>query len=167
MLHSRERKRGDKSIITLKTGPVEAPKSEETTNMTPETAWAEAMKFESRPQSISVLRRTAEDACSVRWGRHLRYHRLPGTHDAGPRPARQLRPASTGTGGSQVWVRVRSGVRGVRRGGDYDHDRPPPIHDKARRQSMRHFGPPHTPDLIPSMERDIQQLCDQESGLGS
>ena len=43
----------------------------------------------------------------------------------------------------------------------------PPIHDKARRQSMRHFGPPHTPDLIPSMERDIQQLCDQESGLGS
>jgi fatty acid omega-hydroxylase len=26
---------------------------------------------------------------------------------------------------------------------------------------MRHFGPPHTPDLIPSMGADIQLLCDQ------
>ena len=26
---------------------------------------------------------------------------------------------------------------------------------------MRHFGPPHTPDLIPSMEADIQQLCNE------
>jgi len=26
---------------------------------------------------------------------------------------------------------------------------------------MRHFGPPHTPDLIPKMEADIQRLCNQ------
>ena len=28
----------------------------------------------------------------------------------------------------------------------------PPEHDLMRRQFMRHFGPPHTPDLIPSLE---------------
>jgi cytochrome P450 len=28
----------------------------------------------------------------------------------------------------------------------------PPDHDRTRRQAMRHFGPPHCPHLIPSME---------------
>jgi cytochrome P450 len=37
----------------------------------------------------------------------------------------------------------------------------PPDHDRARRQAMRHFGPPHTPDLIPSMESDIRKLCNE------
>jgi cytochrome P450 len=37
----------------------------------------------------------------------------------------------------------------------------PPEHDRMRRQAMRHFGPPHTPDLIPQMEVDIQRLCNQ------
>jgi len=37
----------------------------------------------------------------------------------------------------------------------------PPEHDRMRRQAMRHFGPPHTPDLIPSTAPDIQRLCDQ------
>ena len=36
----------------------------------------------------------------------------------------------------------------------------PPKHDKERRQVIRHFGPPHSPDVIPKMESDIQQLCD-------
>ncbi|MGB9302961.1 MAG: cytochrome P450 [Mycobacterium sp.] len=35
----------------------------------------------------------------------------------------------------------------------------PPRHDKARRQVIRHFGPPHSPHLIPNMESDIQRLC--------
>jgi cytochrome P450 len=35
----------------------------------------------------------------------------------------------------------------------------PPDHDKARRQVMRHFAPPHSPDVIPKMESDIRQLC--------
>ena len=30
-----------------------------------------------------------------------------------------------------------------------------------RRQAMRHFGPPHSPDLIPQMEADIQRLCNE------
>jgi cytochrome P450 len=37
----------------------------------------------------------------------------------------------------------------------------PPEHDRQRRQAMRHFGPPHTPDLIPSMGPDIEKLCNQ------
>jgi len=35
----------------------------------------------------------------------------------------------------------------------------PPEHDKMRRQAMRHFGPPHSPDLIPQFETVIQKLC--------
>ena len=31
----------------------------------------------------------------------------------------------------------------------------PPDHDRMRRQAMRHFGPPHSPDLIPSMEAGV------------
>jgi cytochrome P450 len=36
----------------------------------------------------------------------------------------------------------------------------PPEHDKMRRQAMRHFGPPHSPDIIPSFGPDIQMMCD-------
>jgi fatty acid omega-hydroxylase len=34
----------------------------------------------------------------------------------------------------------------------------PPDHDRARRQAMRHFGPPHSPDLIPGMESECQRI---------
>ena len=34
----------------------------------------------------------------------------------------------------------------------------PPDHDRMRRQAMRHFGPPHSPDLIPSMEPEIHRI---------
>ncbi len=37
----------------------------------------------------------------------------------------------------------------------------PPKHDKQRRQVMRHFAPPHSPDVIPNMESDIQTLCNE------
>jgi cytochrome P450 len=36
----------------------------------------------------------------------------------------------------------------------------PAKHDKQRRQVMRHFAPPHSPDVIPNMAADIQELCD-------
>ena len=35
----------------------------------------------------------------------------------------------------------------------------PAVHDRMRRQMMRHFGPPHTPDLIPSMETYVVELA--------
>jgi fatty acid omega-hydroxylase len=34
----------------------------------------------------------------------------------------------------------------------------PPDHDRARRQAMRHFGPPHSPHVIPSMEPECQRI---------
>ena len=37
----------------------------------------------------------------------------------------------------------------------------PPKHDRQRRQVMRHFAPPHSPDVIPDMESDIQTLCNE------
>jgi cytochrome P450 len=44
----------------------------------------------------------------------------------------------------------------------------PPNHDRARRQTMRHFGPPHCPDLIPDMEsycvRVVNDLLDKAKG---
>jgi cytochrome P450 len=37
----------------------------------------------------------------------------------------------------------------------------PPDHDRARRQVTRHFGPPHSPHVIPDMEPYIVRLCDE------
>ena len=34
----------------------------------------------------------------------------------------------------------------------------PPDHDRARRQAMRHFGPPHSPHVIPNMEPECVRL---------
>ncbi len=34
----------------------------------------------------------------------------------------------------------------------------PPDHDRARRQCMRYFGPPHSPNVIPSMEVECQRI---------
>ncbi len=34
----------------------------------------------------------------------------------------------------------------------------PPDHDRARRECMRHFGPPHSPHVIPSMEGECQRI---------
>jgi cytochrome P450 len=44
----------------------------------------------------------------------------------------------------------------------------PPDHDRTRRIAMRHFGPPHSPDLIPSMEayclKIVNDLLDKAKG---
>ena len=37
----------------------------------------------------------------------------------------------------------------------------PPDHDRARRQCMRFFGPPHSPDLIPAQESLCQQIVNE------
>ncbi|HUB56482.1 MAG TPA: cytochrome P450 [Mycobacterium sp.] len=37
----------------------------------------------------------------------------------------------------------------------------PPDHDRARRQCMRFFGPPHAPDVIPSQEPLCQQIVNE------
>jgi cytochrome P450 len=44
----------------------------------------------------------------------------------------------------------------------------PPEHDRARRQCMRFFGPPHSPGLIPSQEPLCQQIVSEllDKGIG-
>ena len=34
----------------------------------------------------------------------------------------------------------------------------PPEHDRVRRSAMRHFGPPHTPDLVSNQEAEIKRI---------
>jgi cytochrome P450 len=34
----------------------------------------------------------------------------------------------------------------------------PPEHDRVRRAAMRHFGPPHSPDLVASQEAEIKRI---------
>jgi len=34
----------------------------------------------------------------------------------------------------------------------------PPDHDRVRRSAMRHFGPPHAPDLVASQEPEIRRI---------
>ncbi|MFF4838934.1 cytochrome P450 [Streptomyces collinus] len=36
----------------------------------------------------------------------------------------------------------------------------PPEHDRLRRMAMRHFGPPHTPDLVTALEPDLATTVD-------
>jgi cytochrome P450 len=37
----------------------------------------------------------------------------------------------------------------------------PPVHDRLRRQAMRHFGPPHAANYIDGLRNDIQAITDE------
>jgi len=129
--------------------------------MNAETAWAEAMKFENRPNPypyFEELRRTpvakvADKTYVVTGYREL----LALAHD--PRISSDISRSPAGFGGDkpepgpgsehlQAYGREASIIVSD-----------PPDHDRARRQVMRHFGPPHSPDLIPSMEPLVVQLA--------
>ena len=131
---------------------------------TAETAWAEAMKFDNRADPypfFDELRKTpvarvAHDTYVVTGYREL----MALAHD--PRissdisrsplraePAAAAEPAA-GADHLRAYGRVQSIIMSD-----------PPDHDRARRQVMRHFGPPHSPDVIPKMEPDIQRLCNE------
>jgi cytochrome P450 len=148
--------------MTPKTAYAEANELEN--RMTPETAWAEAMKFENRPNPypfFDELRKTpvarvANGLYVVTGYREL----LALAHDPrvssdishSPLSAKPAAGAEVPAGADHMKAYGREPSMIVA---------DPPEHDRARRQAMRHFGPPHTPDLIPSMGADIQLLCDQ------
>jgi cytochrome P450 len=131
-------------------------------DMTPETAWAEAMKFENRPNPypfFDELRKTpvahVGDGLYVVTGyREL----LALAHD--PRISSDLRhkkaqaAAKAGSGSDSDTLDAYGHA-----GSMITND--PPQHDKVRRQAMRHFGPPHTTDLIPGTEPSIRKLCNE------
>ena len=129
---------------------------------TAETAWAEAMKFENRPDPFPFfdeLRKTpvvrvADDVYVVTGYRELltlaHDPRISSDISRSPLRANPTPNAAAGTEHLQAYGREQSIIMSD-----------PPDHDRARRQVMRHFGPPHSPDVIPKMEPDIQRLCNE------
>ncbi len=130
--------------------------------MNAETAWAEAMKFENRANPypyFAELRRTpvakvADKTYVVTGYREL----LALTHD--PRISSDISRSPSGFGGDKP-----APEPGAEHMQAYGREASiivsdPPDHDRARRQVMRHFGPPHSPDLIPGMEPLVAQLAD-------
>ena len=128
--------------------------------MTPETAWAEAMKFENRPNPypfFDELRKTP--VVHVGNGIYVvtGYQELMTlAHD--PRissDTRHLKARASASAGSEPDPVSAYGEHGNMIQSD------PPEHDKQRRQAMRQFGPPHTTDLIPSTEGPIVKLANE------
>jgi fatty acid omega-hydroxylase len=129
--------------------------------MTPETAWAEAMKFENRPNPypfFDELRKTpvahvGNGVYVVTGYREL----MTLAHD--PRissDTRRLKARAAANAGSESDPSLEAyGEHGNMIVSD------PPDHDRQRRQAMRHFGPPHTTDLIPSTGPEISKLCNE------
>jgi len=132
--------------------------------MTPETAWAKAMAYENRPNPypfFDELRKTpvvcvAKDIWAVTGYREL----LTLAHDPRISSAMARSPVSAqpAAGAAPPAGAEHADAYGSRLSMITSD---PPEHDKMRRQTMRHFGPPHSPDLIPSMEADIQRLCNE------
>jgi cytochrome P450 len=137
--------------------------------MTPETAFAEAMKFENRVNPypfFDELRKTpvvrvANGVYAVSGYREI----LALAHD--PRVSSDLR-------NNALVASMRSAAKPLPDGlAAYGQDpsmiaSDPPDHDRTRRLAMRHFGPPHSPDLIPSMESKclaiVNDLLDRAKG---
>ncbi len=120
--------------------------------MTPEAAWAEAMKFQNRPDPypyFAELRKTpvarvADDFYVVTgYWELLKLAHDPRISSDVRRAARSDADEAQGDDGPPSIIQSD-----------------PPDHDRMRRQVIRHFGPPHSPDLIPGMEPFVRQLCD-------
>jgi len=128
--------------------------------MTPEQAFAEAMKYENRANPypfFDELRKTpvarvTDGIYAVSGFDEI----ITLTHD--PRVSSDLRnraqaPAQRGNKSEDTSsVMEKYGKDPMMITAD------PPDHDRARRQAMRHFGPPHSPDLIPRMEPECQRI---------
>jgi fatty acid omega-hydroxylase len=129
--------------------------------MTPEAAYAEAMKFENRANPypfFDELRKTpvarvANSIYAVTGYRELRTL----AHD--PRVSSDMSHSPLGAASPEAKAEADH-MNAYGRGKSMINS-DPPDHDRMRRQAIRHFGPPHTPDLIPSMESGIQLLCNQ------
>ena len=123
------------------------------------TAWAEAMKYENRPNPypyFEELRKTPVAKVSARTYVVTGYpEALALAHD--PRISSDISRSPSGLFG-ETPAKLEAGEA------EQAHDasmlvNDPPQHDVMRRQFMRHFGPPHTPDLIPSMAGYVVDLA--------
>jgi cytochrome P450 len=129
---------------------------------TAEAAWAEAMRFENRHdpyEFFDQLRETpvvkvADRTYVVTGYRELMTlahdPRISSDISRSPLGAAQAAGDASAPGAEdiQAYGRAKTIILSD-----------PADHDRARRQVMRHFAPPHSPDVIPKMEPDIQRLC--------
>ncbi len=123
------------------------------------TAWAEAMKFENRPNPYPYyeeLRKTPVAKVSEKTYVVTGYPEAVAlAHD--PRISSDISRSPSGMfGEKEVHLEPTEAAQG-RDLSMLVSD--PPEHDRMRRQFMRHFGPPHTPDLIPSMGAMVEDLA--------
>ncbi|RDH77741.1 cytochrome P450 [Mycolicibacterium moriokaense] len=130
--------------------------------MDPKTAWAEAMKFENRPNPypfFEELRKTPVGKVSDKTYVVTGYPELLAlAHD--PRISSDISRSPSGLLGEKP-----DAEPGAEHMQSYGRDASiivsdPPDHDRMRRQVMRHFGPPHSPDLIPGMEPFVVELAE-------
>lgn len=123
------------------------------------TAWAEAMKFANRPNPypfFEELRTTPVAKVSEKTYVVTGYDEVVAlTHD--PRISSDGTRSPAGHFGEKSEAEQQA-VAGYAPATSFIGT-DPAIHDRMRRQWMRHFGPPHTPDLIPSMESYVVELA--------
>ncbi|MCX6480674.1 MAG: cytochrome P450 [Mycobacterium sp.] len=123
------------------------------------TAWAEAMKFANRPNPypyFEELRKTpvakvAEHTYVITGYPEV----LALAHD--PRISSDIGRSPSGLFGESDAKLETAEAAQAKDSSMLVSD--PPGHDTMRRQFMRHFGPPHTPDLIPSMAGFVVDLA--------
>jgi cytochrome P450 len=124
------------------------------------TAWAEAMKFANRPNPypfFEELRKTPVAKVSEKTYVVTGYDEVVAlTHD--PRISSDAIRSPAGLFGEKPETDTETESEADNDAGSFIGT-DPAIHDRMRRQCMRHFGPPHTPDLIPSMESYVVELA--------
>ena len=125
------------------------------------TAWAEAMKFANRPNPypfFEELRKTPVAKVSEKTYVVTGYPELAAlAHD--PRISSDIALSPSGLFGEKQAQLDAAEAAQARNLSMLTSD--PPEHDTMRRQFMRHFGPPHTPDLIPSMAGFVVDLANE------
>ena len=128
------------------------------------TAWAEAMKFSNRPNPYPYyeeLRKTPVAKVSDHTYVVTGYpEALALAHD--PRISSDISRSPSGLFGEKQAAidAAQLDVAEAAQARDWSMlVADPPEHDTMRRQFMRHFGPPHAPDLIPSMEAMVIELA--------
>lgn len=130
--------------------------------MKTETAWAEAMKFKNRPNPypfFEELRKTPVAKVSNSTYVVTGYPEILAlSHD--PRISSDIARSPAGLGGDKSEPMPAAELVEAYGQAASILVSDPPDHDRARRQIFRHFGPPHTPDLIPSMEPMLVRLAD-------
>jgi cytochrome P450 len=125
------------------------------------TAWAEAMKFANRPNPYPFyeeLRKTPVAKVSEHTYVVTGYPEAVAlAHD--PRISSDISRSPSGLFGEKQAKLDAAEAAQARDSSMLVSD--PPEHDAMRRQFMRHFGPPHAPDLIPSMAGMVVDLANE------